>query len=277
MWHKLKSLLPGKPQDRVQLVEQLRDAEKRNVLDADALSMMEGVVHVSEMQVRDVMVPRSHMVVVEEDASLDEIMPVVVESAHSRFPVIGDNRDEIVGTILAKSLLYYFIGDRSGEFNIRDIMLPPVFIPESKRLNVLLHEFRTSRNHMAIVVDEYGGVAGMITIEDVLEQIVGEIEGERGYGEDTYIMQFNRNEYTVKALTPVDDFNEVFDTGISDEEFDTIGGFVIQHLGHLPKRGEMFVVDNLRFRVLRADNRRVHLLHVSRQAEPEHPVVENQD
>ncbi|GMR07058.1 MAG: HlyC/CorC family transporter [Gammaproteobacteria bacterium] len=261
---KIRKLIPGKPQDRNQLINVLRDAENVNLMDADTLSMVEGVLETTEMQVRDIMIPRSHMVVIERDASLDDILPIIVEYGHSRFPVIGDGRDEVVGAVFAKSLLPYFIEGKRDEFNIREIMRPPVFIPESKRLNVLLKEFRSSRNHIAIVVDEYGGVAGLVTIEDVLEQIVGDIEGEHGLEDDKFIMQFNENEFTVKALTTIEEFNEKFTTDISDEEFDTIGGFVMHTLGHLPRRGETFDVADLRFRILRADKRRVHLLHLTR-------------
>jgi magnesium and cobalt transporter len=261
---RISRVLSGKPQDRQELVESLRDSEKRNLFDQNALSMIEGVLDVSEMQVRDIMVPRSHMVVVERDASLKSLLPVIVEFGHSRVPVITDTRDEVVGILHVKDLLPYFIEGRAESFNIREIMRPAVFIPESKRLNVLLNEFRASRNHMAIVVDEYGGVAGLVTIEDVLEQIVGDIEDEHSMDEDAFIMRFGPNEYTVKALTPVEDFNDALSTGFSDEEFDTIGGHVMQAFGHVPSRGETVEIGDLSFRVLRADTRRIHLLSVTR-------------
>ena len=272
---KLSQALLREPQDREQLTALLRDAEQRNLLDAGALAMIEGVLNVSDMQVRDVMVPRSQMVVVKEDDSPESILSVVVESAHSRFPVIGDTRDEVVGILLAKDLLTYFgqraarCGDDEPRFNLRDLMRPAVFIPESKRLNVLLKEFRASRNHMAIVVDEYGGVAGLVTIEDVLEQIVGEIDDEHDVTEGGLIRKRTETQYTVKALTPIEDFNAYFGTAFSDEDFDTIGGLVVHAMGHLPRRGESITLEGLRFTVLRADNRRVHLLRVDRICAPE--------
>ncbi len=253
--------LSSEPKDRDELVELLRDAHSRELLDGDALEMIEGVLEVSELQVRDIMIPRSQMVVVERDVPPEEFLPIVIESAHSRFPVIGDNRDEVVGILLAKDLLPYFAAENGREqFNIRDVLRPAVFIPESKRLNVLLREFRASRNHMAIVVDEYGGVAGLVTIEDVLEQIVGEIEDEHDVEEDTYIVAHADGGYTVKALAPIEDLNEQLGTAFSDEEFDTVGGLVMNAFGHLPKRGETVDLDGFRFKVMRADRRRIHLL-----------------
>jgi len=225
--------------------------------------MIEGVLQVSEMQVRDIMIPRAQMVVVERDAPLEKIIPVLTASAHSRFPVIGDSRDEVVGILLAKDLLAYFGNNGPRVFNIRDVLRPAVFIPESKRLNVLLKEFRASRNHMAIVVDEYGGVAGLVTIEDVLEQIVGEIADEHDIDEDADIKPYKDDIYTVKALTTVNDFNEYFNADFSDEEFDTIGGLVMQSFGYLPKRGESADIGRFHFRVLHADNRRIYLLRVT--------------
>jgi len=264
-FEKLSQALMGEPKDRDELVELLRDAEQRSLLKPDALAMIEGVLQVSEMQVRDIMIPRSQMVVIDRDAELDEFLPLVIEASHSRFPVIGENKDEVVGMLLAKDLLPFTGGGKSKDFELREILRPAVFVPESKRLDVLLKEFRSSRNHMAIVVDEYGGVAGVVTIEDVLEQIVGEIEDEYDFDEGTSILRLTDNEYTVKALTSIEDFNEYFHTGFSDEEFDTVGGLVISTLGHVPKRGEETVVDGIHFKVIRADNRRVHLLKVARQ------------
>lgn len=259
---RLSQALLIEPKDREQLTTLLRNAQQRNLLDADALSMIEGVMEVSEMQARDIMIPRSQMVVVSQDTPPDEFLPVIIDSAHSRFPVIGDNRDEVVGILLAKDLLsYYAQADREG-FNIRDILRPAVFIPESKRLNVLLKEFRANRNHMAIVVDEYGGIAGLVTIEDVLEQIVGEIEDEHDFEEDLYIVKHSDTRYTAKALTPIEDFNAQFNTEFSDDEFDTIGGLLISKFGHVPKRGEETVIDRFKFKVLRADSRRIHLLQL---------------
>ena len=266
---RLGQAFSGEPQDREQLVELLRDAQRRSLLDIDALAMIEGVLQVSEMQVRDIMVPRSQMVVVERDVPPEEFLPVIIESAHSRFPVIGESRDEVIGILLAKDLLTYFSAGRKGAFQVRDVLRPAVFIPESKRLNVLLKEFRASRNHMAIVVDEYGGVSGLVTIEDVLEQIVGEIEDEHDVEEENYIVKHSDISYTVKAITPIEEFNKQFGTNFSDEEFDTIGGLVVHDFGRLPKRGEGMELGRLRLRVLRADNRRLHLLRVTLPASKE--------
>ncbi len=262
---RLSQALIGEPRDREQLLTVLRDAEQRNLLDAEALGMIEGALQVSEMQVRDIMIPRSQMSVVERGASPEDILKIVIDSAHSRFPVIGDNRDEVVGVLLAKDLLPFFASRKNGEkLNLRDLLRPAVFVPESKRLNVLLKEFRSSRNHMAIVVDEYGGVAGLVTIEDVLEQIVGQIEDEHDIDEDVFIMDHSENLSAVKALTPIDEFNEHFKTELSDEEFDTIGGLVMSTFGHLPQRGEKTQLDDLEFEILRADNRRIYLMQVTR-------------
>ncbi|RMD69549.1 MAG: CBS domain-containing protein [Gammaproteobacteria bacterium] len=249
------------PRSREDLIRLLREAKERHILDADALSMIEGVLQVSEKRVRDAMIPRSQMVVIPQNASLEDILPIIVESAHSRFPVIGESRDEVVGILLAKDLLAYCLEDRRKAFQVRDVLRPAVFIPESKRLNVLLKEFRTSRNHMAIVVDEYGGVAGLITIEDVLEQIVGEIADEYDVEEEKDIIPIN-GRYRVKALTSIEEFNEYFGTQFSDTEFDTIGGLVLKAFGHFPRPGETIVLDHLQFRVLRGDKRRIHLLEV---------------
>jgi magnesium and cobalt transporter len=256
---RLSNALLREPKDREQLVELLRDAQRRNLLDAEALGMIESVLQVGEMQVRDIMIPRAQMVVVNRDVTPDVVLPMIIESGHSRFPVISDNRDEVAGILLAKDLLRYRF-DADASFDIKDVMRPAVFIPESKRLNVLLKEFRASRNHLAIVVDEYGGVAGMVTIEDVLEQIVGEIEDEHDIDEDTFIRKRSETSYILKALTPIEDFNEYFGAHLSDEEFDTIGGRVTQAFGHMPKRGEGVTLGNFEFKVLRADNRRVHIL-----------------
>ncbi len=265
---RLGQLLLREPQDREQLLTLLREAQRRDLLDADALAMIEGVLQVSEMQVRDIMVPRAHMVVVERDRPPEEWVRTITASGHSRFPVIGEDRDDVVGIVLAKDLLRY-CGEGFAGFDVRDVMRPPVFIPESKRLNVLLKEFRASRNHMAIVVDEYGGVAGLVTIEDVLEQIVGEIDDEHDVTEGGLIRKRTETQYTVKALTPIEDFNAYFGTAFSDEDFDTIGGLVVHAMGHLPRRGESITLEGLRFTVLRADNRRVHLLRVDRICAPE--------
>jgi magnesium and cobalt transporter len=248
----------GEPEDREDLLELLRAAQKRNLIEAEALSMIEGVMQVSELKVRDIMIPRAQMVVVSQDAELETVFPLVAESAHSRYPVIGEDRTEVVGILLVKDLLIHSLKDKTKR--VREIMRPAQFVPESKRLNVLLKEFRTTRSHMAIVVDEYGAAAGLVTIEDVLEQIVGEIEDEHDFGEEEYIFRKNDREYTLKALTPIDEFNDYFYVDFNDDEFDTIGGLIVHHLGHVPKRGEKVDIDRFRFIVLRADSRRVHLL-----------------
>ncbi len=265
---RLRRCVADAPRDREQLVELLREAQRRNLLDADALEMIEAVLQVSEMQVRDIMIPRAQMVVVERDEAPENILPRIIGSGHSRFPVIGGNRDEVVGILLAKDMLRHFVGDSRRAFSLRDTLRPAVFIPESKRLNMLLKEFRASCNHMAIVVDEYSGVAGLVTIEDVLEQIVGDIGDEHDVDEASFILKHSESSYTVKALTPIEDFNEFFDARLSDEEFDTIGGLVTNAFGYLPRRGESITLGDYRFQVLRADNRRVHLLHVTPLSAP---------
>ena len=250
------------PEDREQLLQLLRGAFERNLLDGDALTIIEGALSVSDIQVRDVMVPRAQMDVVSLRDTIEDIAAFVVDSTHSRYPVIGENRDDVVGILLAKDLLRHFAG---REFDLRDSLRPAVFIPEAKRLNVLLREFRASRNHMAVVVDEYGGIAGLVTIEDVLEQIVGDIEDEYDFDEAAgNIVLDNAGRYRVKAVTEIADFNDAFGTGFSDEDCATIGGLVIQHLGRLPKRNETVQIDGLRLQVLRADSRRVHTLLVDR-------------
>ena len=258
---RISAFLMREPEDREQLLQLLHSAHERNLLDADALAMIEGVLQVSEMQARDIMIPRSQMDVIDISESPDQFIPSVIQTAHSRFPVIGENKDNVIGILLAKDLLRYYAGEE--EFNVREMLRPAVFIPESKPLNVLLKEFRASRNHIAIVVDEYGGVAGLVTIEDVLEQIVGDIEDEHDIDEvDEKIVEERGGQYRVKALTEITDFNEIFGTDYSDEEFDTIGGLVLQRFGRIPKRGEQVSFDNLSFKVLRADSRRMHLLQV---------------
>jgi magnesium and cobalt transporter len=266
---RLSQALLGEPKDREELVHVLREAQSRGLFDVEAQAMIEGVLQVAEMQARDIMIPRSQMVVVSRDDSPEQIIPVAIESGHSRFPVVGESRDEVVGVLLAKDLLRYSSRNENQAFAIREILRPAVFVPESKRLNVLLKEFRASRNHLAIVVDEYGGVAGMVTIEDVLEQIVGEIEDEHDIDEDTFIRKYSDVNYTVKALTPIEDFNEYFETGFSDEEFDTIGGLVTHKLGRLPKRGETIILDSMSFQVINADNRRIHLMKVTLLINPD--------
>ena len=252
----------GEPGDRRALVRLLRDAERRNVLGPDALAMIEGALSVGDMQVRDIMVPRAQMVVIEGDKPPEEFVGEVVDSGHSRFPVIGDNRDEVEGILFAKDLLSHFARNGDDRFDLADAMRPAVFIPESKRLDVLLREFKANRNHMAIVVDEYGGVSGLVTIEDVLEQIVGEIDDEHDTGDERLINAHSNGEFTVKAHTPVEDFNEYFECAFDDEEADTIGGVVVRAFARLPSRHEQVTLDGFRFTVVRADKRRVHLLRV---------------
>lgn len=251
------------PKDSEGLLTLLRSAAENKVLDADMLAIIEGGLGVSHMQARDIMIPRSQIVMVSRDAPQADILKQVTEAAHSRFPVIDDGRDDVIGILLAKDLLTAIVSAGNFEFDLREILRPAVFIPESKRLNVLLREFRTRRNHMAIVVDEYGGVAGMVTIENVLEQIVGEIEDEHDVDEVAAILKRSETEYHIKALTEVNEFNEFFDTAWNDEEFDTVGGFVTQQFGHLPERGEEITIDYFQFKVVRADNRRVHLFEMT--------------
>lgn len=257
---RLSHFLLREPEDREQLVELLHGAYENSLMDADSLAMIEGVLQVSEMQVRDIMIPRSQMDVIDITDPPETFIPHVIETAHSRFPVIEDNKNDIIGILLAKDLLRYYAGE---DFDVRDMLRPAVFIPEAKRLNVLLKEFRSNRNHIAIVVDEYGGVAGMVTIEDVLEQIVGDIEDEYDYDEDEdNIIQNADGQYRVKALTEIADFNEVVGTTLSDEEFSTIGGLVVNKFGRLPKRNDEITFNGLHVKVLRADSRRLHSIIV---------------
>jgi len=261
---RLSHLFGGEPQDREQLIELLKDAKERALLDTDALSMIEGVLQVSDLRVRDIMIPRAEMVYIRRDDPLERVLEIAVKSAHSRFPVTGEDKGEVVGVLLAKDLLNFCVGNARRPFNIRELLRPTVFVPESKRLNVLLKEFRASRNHMAVVVDEYGSAAGLVTIEDVLEQIVGEIEDEHDYDEGAEIFQRGGNEWSAKARTPIEDFNTYFGSDLPDDEFDTIGGLVVNAFGHLPTRGESVELGPLRFTILRADSRRVHLLNIKR-------------
>jgi magnesium and cobalt transporter len=259
---RLSAILSREPEDRDDLLARLRSACDRNLINADALSIMEGALQMSDMQVSEVMIPRAQMDVIHLDDPIETIVSFVVDTAHSRFPAVGDNKDDVVGIFLAKDLLRYYAG---REFDLRDMLRPAIFVPESKRLNVLLREFRVSRNHMAIVVDEYGGVAGLVTIEDVLEQIVGDIEDEFDFDEAGDSIRLDQNgRYRVKATTEIEDFNHAFATDFSDEDVDTVGGLVIRHLGRLPKRGEVITLDGLKIQVMRADSRRVHTLLVER-------------
>ena len=259
---RILQLFDDEPEDKEDIVELLHAAKERALLDTDALTMMEGVLGVADLRVRDIMIPRAQMAVVNRYDSLEDILPVIIESAQSRFPVVGGDRGEVQGILLAKDLLQFF--GNAPSFNIRDVLRTAVFVPESKRLNVLLKEFRASRNHMAVVVDEYGAASGLVTIEDVLEQIVGEIEDEHDFDESTTILKHDSSEFTAKALTSIEDFNEYFDTDLEDEDFDTIGGYVVNAFGHLPKRGDTVEVDGFRFTVKRADSRKVHLLNILR-------------
>ena len=260
---KITAIFPSKPADRHDLIELLRESETRNLLDHDALTMIEGAMQVSEMQVRDIMIPRVQMIVVKNDADPEDILATVIESGHSRFPVIGSDTDEISGILLAKDLLNYFSDHDNSEFNIKDMMRRAIYIPESKRLNVLLREFRSNRNHMAIVIDEYSGVAGLVTMEDVIEEIVGEIEDEHDIDDEDQIKPHGRNRYTVKALTPIEEFNDFFNTQLSDDEFDTIGGLALKAFGHVPKRGESIELEGFNVKVLRSDKRRIHLMRMN--------------
>jgi magnesium and cobalt transporter len=254
--------LASEPQDRQELLAVLRDAGERGLVDGDALSMIEGVLEVSDLQVRDIMVPRAQMVFIRRDERAAAILPKVVESGHSRFPVMDEDRDDIVGILLAKDLLRLTVEKRE-RFDIREFMRPALFVPESKRLNVLLREFRRNRNHMAIVVDEYGGVSGLVTIEDVIEQIIGEIDDEFDVEDDQNIRRDAERQFTVRAVTRIAEFNEYFGARLSEEEgFDTVAGLIMKQLGHLPRRGESATIDGFEFRVLRADRRRIDALRV---------------
>ena len=260
---RLSAFLTREPEDREELLELLHGAFEHKLLDADALSMIEGVLQVSEMTVGDIMIPRAQMDVVSIDDEPAEFLPIVLETKHSRFPVIGENKDDVVGILLAKELLNFYRDPDS--FSLRDTLRPAVFVPESKRLNVLLRDFRANRNHIAIVVDEYGGVSGLVTIEDVLEQIVGDIEDEYDFdeSEDNIIDEAN-GRFRVKAQTEIADFNAHFGTDFADDEFDTVGGLVLQAFGRLPKRGETTTIGDFRFRVVRADSRRLYTLQIER-------------
>ena len=264
---RLTALLTREPEDREDLLDLLRGAYERRLLDADALSMIEGVLAVSEATVRDIMIPRAQMDCVSVDDDPPDFLPLILETKHSRFPVIGESKDDVTGILLAKELLNYYA--KPEGFVLRDTLRPAVFVPEGKRLNVLLREFRANRNHIAIVVDEYGGVSGLVTIEDVLEQIVGDIEDEYDFDEsiDNVIPEAN-GRFRVKAQTEIGDFNAHFGTKFENEEFHTVGGLVLKAFGRLPKRGEATTLGGLRFRVLRADSRRLHTLQVERIAPP---------
>ena len=255
------------PESSQDLKEILRASHQKGLCDAEALSIMEGAMQVGDMHVREIMVPRSQMISIKASQSPSEILPVIVESGHSRFPVLGEGQDELLGILLAKDFLPYLANDNLDKFNIKDVIRPGNFVPESKRLNTLLREFRTDRYHMATVVDEYGGIAGLVTIEDVLEQIVGEIEDETDIDDDELNIRPLEKDacFMVNALTTIEDFNEYFTTDFSDEEFDTIGGIVTNSFGHLPERDESVEVEGFEFKVLNADNRQIRLLEVTKK------------
>lgn len=264
---KLFDTFSNEPKSRDELLSIIKDAAENKILDQEALNIIEGALDVADQQVREVLVPRSQMVVVKLSQQPQELLPVVIESGHSRFPVIGESIDDIKGILLAKDLLPLILNG-CEDFNLANVIRPATIIPESKRLNVLLREFREDRYHMAMVIDEYGGVSGLVTIEDILEEIVGEIEDETDEdNEDAFIRAVSDQEFVVKALTPIEDFNEYFETGFNDEDFDTVGGIVTQAFGHLPLRNEATIIDGYEFRVLYSDNRQIHLLRVT-PAEP---------
>ena len=248
------------PKNRQELLEILREAHQNKLLDNEALAIVEGAIQVADLQVRDIMVPRSQVISIKADQSPREFLPAIIAAAHSRYPVVGESLDEVIGVLLAKDLLPLILKEDQQNFDIKDLLRPATFVPESKRLNVLLREFRANHNHMAIVIDEYGGVA----IEDVLEQIVGDIEDEHDVEEDSYIRPLPSGDFLVKALTPIDSFNEYFGSAFPDDEFDTVAGLVMSTFGHLPKRNEVTEIDGFRVRVLNADSRRVHMLRLSR-------------
>jgi magnesium and cobalt transporter len=262
----ISDLFSDEPADRNALMDMLRDAADRQIMDAEALNIIFGALQVADMRARDIMIPRAQLVTLRVDATLEALLPVVIESQHSRYPVIGDELDDVRGILHAKDLLPLLLRREAGEFDIKDYIRPATVIPESKRLNVLLQDFRHARNHMAIVVDEYGHVSGIVTIEDVLEQIVGEIEDEHDVDDENYIKQMDTVTFMVKAETPLEDFSEYFGLELGDQEFDTVGGLLLKAFGHLPARGESVELGGLRFRVMSADSRRLRLLQVRRLA-----------
>jgi len=260
---RIARVFSSEPKDREELRELINESCEKGILDTEAVAMIEGALAVSEMQVRDAMIPRSHMVVIPLNSTLDEFLPMVLESGHSRFPVIGEDRDEVEGILLAKDLLRHY-AENSGQLDIKALVRPAVVIPESKRLNMLLRDFRASRNHMAIVVDEYGGVSGLITIEDVLEEIVGEIDDEHDEEEEAHIKDLGGNRFQINALAEVEDFNEAFECDFSDEGYDTVGGLLLAEFGRVPELGEeVTLADRFQFRVTAADNRRVIMLEMN--------------
>lgn len=263
--NKLANLLSTPLQNREQLVTLLENAKNEQILDGDAFDIIEGALKISSLQVRDIMVPRSQMTVIEHDKTPQEALPIIVDSAHSRFPVIGESREEVLGILLAKDLLPYIVEEKSESIKIKDLLRPAIFIPESKRLDALLKEFRLKHNHMAIIVNEYGVTSGLVTMEDILEQIVGHIGDEYDTSDDEpNIKSLNQSEYIVRALTKIDEFNDYFSTQIQNEDFDTLGGYVMQQLGHVPKRGETVNIGSFELKVLSAGKRQIQLLHVTK-------------
>ena len=266
---KLTDLFSDDPQSRQDIKEIVREAAQRSIVDNETLAILEGALQVSEMQVRDIMIPRSQMISINLNDSLKDYLPQIIESAHSRFPVVGEDQDEVLGILLAKDLLPLILNENREDFRLKQVLRPTTFVPESKRLNVLLQEFRATRNHMAIVVDEFGGVAGLVTIEDVLEQIVGEIEDEHDFDDDdSMIKEVEQGITMVKALTPIEDFNEHFSTRFQNQDFDTIGGIVVHHFGRVPECNESIQVDSWNFKVVNGTSRQINLLEVT-EAEAE--------
>ena len=262
-FNKLTQAFAHEPRNRQELLEVLREAHQNKLLDSEALAIVEGAIQVADLQVRDIMVPRSQVISIKASQTPREFLPAIIDAAHSRYPVVGESLDDVIGILLVKDLLPLILQGEQPNFNIKDLLRPATFVPESKRLNVLLREFRANHNHMAVVIDEYGGVAGLVTIEDVLEQIVGDIEDEHDVEEDGYIKPLPSGDFLIKALTPIDSFNETFDSEFSDDEYDTVGGLVMSAFGHLPKRNEVTEIGEFRFRVLNADSRRIHLLRLT--------------
>ncbi|GIZ11573.1 HlyC/CorC family transporter [Pseudomonas sp. NCCP-436] len=262
-FNKLTQAFAHEPRNRQELLEVLRDAHQNQLLDSEALSIVEGAIQVADLQVRDIMVPRSQMISIKASQTPRDFLPAIIDAAHSRYPVIGESLDDVLGILLAKDLLPLILSGEQPDFDLTKMLRPATFVPESKRLNVLLREFRANHNHMAVVIDEYGGVAGLVTIEDVLEQIVGDIEDEHDVEENGYIKPLPSGDFLIKALTPIDSFNEAFGSEFPDDTYDTVGGLVMSAFDHLPKRNEITTIGDFRFRVLNADSRRIHLLRVT--------------
>ena len=263
LFSRIFSAIGKKKDERTRLLESLKESQQKGLIDMDALIMIEGVFQVSEMRVRDIMVPRSHMVVIQKDQSIEKMLSIVSASGHSRFPVIDESLDEIVGILLAKDLAHYSAEASRKSFELKDILRPTVFVPESKRLNVLLKDFRSSRNHMAVVIDEYSGVAGLVTIEDVLEQIVGEIDDEHDAADAINIHRHGFNRYTLKGITPITEFNTFFGIEFSHDQFDTVAGLILNELGHMPERGEEVIIENYQFKIISSSSRRINNLQVT--------------